>query len=156
MNRILDLEGKIWQEATIWEEEKAAILVYRLEGTKVGHAPKSHLRPITIYKNFEQKLYVFQVNNKGNGIFLRWLLRGKRSGRSRRMWAQSGCHIFYPLTFKADSTVLPQVGVSTSHCSPSSHVLGRGDSLLSHVQWSSTVLDTQYLLKKVFFFSSFF
>lgn len=39
---------------------------------------KSQLRPLTLYRTLSEKLNLFQLNNKDNGIFLRGTVRKKR------------------------------------------------------------------------------
>lgn len=123
---------KRWTEIRVGGQDLATtIWVHRLEGTKAGHAPKIHLRPITIYrtlsKNSIYSSWIRVMVSSSNGSWEEKEVVGQE-------WCeQSGFHNFYPMTFKADSTVLLQAGVSTSHCSSRSHLLDRRDNLLSHV-----------------------
>lgn len=65
--------------------------MYRLEGTKVGHVPKrSQPSPSTIHMTSGEKLDLFQLKNKHNGISLRGLVN--KEGYEGNLTVTSSTH----------------------------------------------------------------
>lgn len=146
--------------AEFWEREQN---MHRLDGTQAEQVPRSHQpRLRTVPRTWGQNVNLFQLKNRDNGIFLRELLSGKLDG----MVTWEGCEATWLWHFPpTDFQSWP--GCSTSVCClpllsqylQKPVFLTEERNLLNHIQWSSTILHTWYLLKKIylfFFFNSFF